>query len=444
MNRLKYAPRSIDVYIPWLVRLKDFYPDKDLSELNLAHIKGFIDHQVSMVRVSPSSINIGFHAFRLLYNKVWGRDYDFKSINRPKVNRPETKFLSEDEIRILIDSTTDIKHRALIALTYSSGLDLSEVGNLKLKDIDYNRNVVTIRDRNGKYKRDSILGECARSIVKAHVQFNSPRRFLFEGLQAGHKYSDRSIQHMFQRNLTRAGITKKLTFKALKYSYILHLESLGVSLRTTLKELGFKHTASLDFFSAISSKGERITFSPLDKIIYAEKADSPIDVSRLEESISLMQDREERAYLHEALLCINSGSLRAGIIFAWNAAVVNIRKKCMSDGMTKLNQAIQKHYQKAPTISNVDDLADIRDSTLLLAFQSLGHVDKGEKDALGECLDLRNKCGHPSQYRPKSLKAMSFLEDLLTLVFNKQRGWLVAKACCHKPTSSRCDYPHKR
>jgi len=56
---------------------------------------------------------------------------------------------------------------------------------------------------------------------------------------------------------------------------------------------------------------------------------------------------------------------------------------------------------------------------LLLASQELGIIDKGEKDSLEDCLDTRNKCGHPGKYRPKPIKAAAFMEELITIVFKK-------------------------
>ena len=89
------------------------------------------------------------------------------------------------------------------------------------------------------------------------------------------------------------------------------------------------------------------------------------------------------------------------------------------NGKTMLNAAIQKHDTRAKEIKKEDDFAYIKDSVLLMAAQELGEIDKGEKDSLEDCLDLRNKCGHPGNYKPKSLKASSFMEELINIVFKK-------------------------
>jgi hypothetical protein len=68
-------------------------------------------------------------------------------------------------------------------------------------------------------------------------------------------------------------------------------------------------------------------------------------------------------------------------------------------------------------VKKLEDFAYIRDATALLAFQELGILDKGEKTTMGEALDLRNRCGHPTNYKPGIKKASSFIEDVVGIVF---------------------------
>ncbi len=82
-----------------------------------------------------------------------------------------------------------------------------------------------------------------------------------------------------------------------------------------------------------------------------------------------------------------------------------------------LNPAIAKHDPKARPVNKLEDFAYIRDATMLLALQELGILDKGEKTTLGEALDLRNSCGHPTKYVPGVKKASSFIEDVMGIVW---------------------------
>jgi len=67
----------------------------------------------------------------------------------------------------------------------------------------------------------------------------------------------------------------------------------------------------------------------------------------------------------------------------------------------------------------IPDIIKLLVSVQLKAACDLGQIEKNEKLVLENCLDLRNNCGHPGQYKPEEYKALSFLEDLLTILFDK-------------------------
>ena len=79
--------------------------------------------------------------------------------------------------------------------------------------------------------------------------------------------------------------------------------------------------------------------------------------------------------------------------------------------------ALQRHDNRARTVTTVDDFAFAKEVHQLQVAQDLGLFDKAEKTTLGEALDLRNRCGHPSKYVPGVKKVSSFIEDLVGTVF---------------------------
>lgn len=421
MTRLNYSEKSIGIYKVEILKLNDFYADKNLEDISIADIKNYIEHlQSDRLKVSASAINQAFHSFTLLYNKVWNKDFNFNSIKRPERIRSNPDILTTEEILKIIDVTNNLQHKLVLAMAYSAGLDLAEVKKLRLVDIDTNRNIIRVRDGRGKQKREAVLAKYVKTMFEKHLKQNKPQKLVFESGQTGKEYGDTTISRIFQNSAIKAGITKKATFKTLKYSYVVHLHELGLPLQFTLEELKMTSSLSLEFFSRIVNRSKAIKpFSPLDKITLKTEIEHPINKEYLEQAIMGIADKDEADYLKEALVCMNSGSLRAGIIFAWNAAVLNLRKKCFNHGKTTLNNAIQKHKQNAKEIKKIEDFYYINDALLLQVAQELVEIDKGEKDSLEDCLDTRNKCGHPGIHKPKALKAASFMEELITIVFTK-------------------------
>lgn len=141
------------------------------------------------------------------------------------------------------------------------------------------------------------------------------------------------------------------------------------------------------------------------------------DVVELQALIQKVNDEDVAGYLSEAVKCLQVGALRATVVFAWSGAIKKIRDDVFACGAVAADAAIKKYDPKAKNVSKVDDLVLVKEATLLLAAQDLGLYDKNERSVLEECLNLRNKCGHPGKYKSGPKKVSSFLEDMIGVVF---------------------------
>jgi hypothetical protein len=97
--------------------------------------------------------------------------------------------------------------------------------------------------------------------------------------------------------------------------------------------------------------------------------------------------------------------------------VTVLRSAAWKSGAAQVNAALLAHDPKARKIGKVDDFAYVKDVRLLEVLFDLGEIDKTEKTILGHALDLRNSCGHPTEYRPGPKKVSGFIEDVVGIVF---------------------------
>jgi len=141
------------------------------------------------------------------------------------------------------------------------------------------------------------------------------------------------------------------------------------------------------------------------------------DAATLESLAAKLADDTVREYVQEAIKCLKVDALRAAIVFLWTGAIRVLQEQGIAKGLVPLNAALVKHDPKARNVSKIEDFAYIKDATTLLALQELAIVDKGEKATLEEALNLRNRCGHPTKYKPGIKKASSFIEDVVGIVF---------------------------
>ena len=141
------------------------------------------------------------------------------------------------------------------------------------------------------------------------------------------------------------------------------------------------------------------------------------DVGALSAIILKIKDPDVRGYVDEAITCLKVGALRATVVFLWAGTIRVIQKQLLTIGTVKTNAALKKHDPKSRTVASLDHFAYIKDKNTLLAALELGILDKNQKDTLEEALNLRNRCGHPSKYNPGVKKVSSFVEDIVSIVY---------------------------
>ncbi|MBD3341776.1 MAG: tyrosine-type recombinase/integrase [Candidatus Lokiarchaeota archaeon] len=420
LSKRDYKPKTKKTYKYSLNKLFEFYKDKKPEDISFEQIKNFFKFFISRKRYSAQTIYVFNCAFDFFYNDVLKKDYDLKGIATLKKERKIPEVLTKYEMIALLNSIHDTRLRTFVALVYSTGLDLGEATRLKVKDIDYKNKKINLANIRNKGTKDAILSEYVNQELQSYIIKYKPKKWLFESSKNDSPINHSTLQRSFRKALLNAGIYRNVSIKSLKYSYIKHLEQYGVPLINILEELGIYTPESLHAFSQVNRKKDRIIVSPLDKIIY-DTSSGEVDTKPLEKLLLTILNDDEKEYLLEAIKCLNNGTLKAAVVLAWAASIRNIHNKCFYKHSKKtVNSFIKKHQPKAPNINKIDDFSYINDKSILETCRDLGEFDKNEKDILTECLNLRNKCGHPGKYSPKPLKVASFIEDIITIVFSKQ------------------------
>ncbi len=158
----------------------------------------------------------------------------------------------------MIEVTPNAKHKAIIALLYSSGIRRDELINLQLKDIDSKRMFIRINLGKGNKSRDALLSANALKLLRRYYQTHHPKpiNYVFEaGGKAGATYSASSISKIIKRAAEKVGIKKTVCTHTLRHSFATHLLEQGANLKLIQRLLGhsslsttmvYLHLAKLD------------------------------------------------------------------------------------------------------------------------------------------------------------------------------------------------------
>ena len=247
MQIRNYSGRTIKTYCSLLVHLEQVV-QKSLYDISTEDFKSRLHYLITQQGASVSTINQLISAFKLFYVDVCHREWKEFHVKRPRSEKKLPVVLSLAEIGRMISVTTNLKHKAIIMLTYSAGLRKMEVIQMTLKDIDSQRMRVRVVQGKGKKDRYTLLSEKTLLALRQYFLSERPSRFLFEPQGGkGKPMSETMIDYLVKKSATKAGIKKEVTVHTLRHSFATHLLEAGVNLRQIQEFMGhasFKTTAT--------------------------------------------------------------------------------------------------------------------------------------------------------------------------------------------------------
>ncbi|MEP2936740.1 MAG: tyrosine-type recombinase/integrase [Gilvibacter sp.] len=192
---------------------------------------------------------------------------DEMELVRPKRSRKLPTVLSKEEVIDLIRSTRNLKHRAALALLYSSGLRIGELLALKWSDIDLDRRQIFIRNSKGRKDRYVVMAEHFVPVMSNYYNTYRPAVYFIEGTRAGTRYSAASVRKFLKRSCRLARITKNVTPHTLRHSFATHLLENGIDIRYIQMLLGHSKPETTMIYTHVSRQDLMALKSPLDVTI---------------------------------------------------------------------------------------------------------------------------------------------------------------------------------
>jgi integrase/recombinase XerD len=266
LNYRRYSPNTIKTYSEALHCFFHFYENRAVETLNIDDIIHFNSAYILKKNLSASYQNQVINAIKLFYRNRFNRAMEVDYIQRPRREKRLPNVLSKEEVKAILESPVNLKHRAMLSLIYACGLRRSELLNLTLKDIQSDRNLLFIRQSKGKKDRVVPLSAKLISLLRDYYKAYRPKTLLFEGQEAGEKYSERSIQLVLIQAVQKAKINKPVSLHWLRHSYATHLLESGTDLRYIQELLGHSSSKTTEIYTHVSNKNLQQIRSPFDDL----------------------------------------------------------------------------------------------------------------------------------------------------------------------------------
>lgn len=303
---LHYSARTEEAYVHWVRAFVRFHGLRHPATMGATEVEQFLSWLATERSVAASTHRQALSALLFFYGKVLGFDLPWMSeVGRPRVQRRLPVVLSVAEVHALLQRFDSMEHRCLAELLYGTGMRISEALQLRIKDVEFDRLAIVVREGKGGKDRVVMLPRVLvprlrEQIAKAHALWRQdqlegrggvamptaldrkyPRAgaswswfWVFpqaahsvdprSGVIRRHHLYDQTFQRAFKLALERAGITRPATPHTLRHSFATHLLQSGYDIRTVQDLLGHANVSTTMIYTHVLKVGGGAVRSPLD------------------------------------------------------------------------------------------------------------------------------------------------------------------------------------
>ena len=307
LRRLNYAYSTEKSYTSWIKRFILFHDKRHPIEMGEPEIEAYLSHLAVEREVAPSTQNQALAAIMFLYEKVLDKDLEEEILPQPaKRTKRVPIVLSKGEVRRVLNRLSGVQ-RIIVQLLYGAGLRISECLKLRIKDLDFERNEITVRMGKGLKDRITVLPSTVQPALKRHLKKvklvfkqdqedgfgsvyipralahkypNASREWIWQfvfpaskrsqdprsGVTRRHHIHPSSVRRAVRRAARKAGVEKHVTPHTFRHSFATHLLENGYDIRTVQELLGHADVKTTMIYTHVLNKGGRGVTSPLDGV----------------------------------------------------------------------------------------------------------------------------------------------------------------------------------
>lgn len=259
------TPRTQTAYLREIAKLENYF-NRPPEELGEEEVKEYLVHMLEDRGLSSGTYKYYAAGIKFLYRTTLNRGEVVEKIKYPKAKIKLPVVLDLSEVRTMLSVMENLKHRAVLTITYSAGLRVSETAHLKVTDIDSKRMMVRVRQGKGGKDRYTILSKTSLECLREYWRAYRPKDWLFEGQKEGSHICYTTIRNIFVEAKERAGITKPVGPHSLRHAFATHLIEAGTSLHHVQLLLGHKSPKTTTVYLHVSKMNLAQVCSPLDSI----------------------------------------------------------------------------------------------------------------------------------------------------------------------------------
>jgi integrase/recombinase XerD len=273
LQRRNYSQTTVTSYIKTVADFAKYFhqpPDR----LGPDEIRTYQLHLLNDRKQSPRTTRNHIAALRFFFCKALKRNYPLEEVPYPRASRKLPIILTQEEAIRLIDSASNLFHRAMLMTLYSTGMRRAELCHLQVADIDSVRMLIHIRHGKRNRDRDVPLSPKLLETLREYWRWMHPKTYLFPGTihnwRADKPITPKVLWEACREAAQTAGITKDVRPHLLRHSFATHLLENGADLPTVQLLLGHSDLKATSIYLHLSERHLKAAGTPIDKAEFSE------------------------------------------------------------------------------------------------------------------------------------------------------------------------------
>jgi site-specific recombinase XerD len=279
LQRRNYSQTTVNTYLKVVEDFAQHF-HRPPDELGKEHLRAYQVYLLQERKLGVRTVGLHTAALRFFFCKTLKRMYPVEEVPYPRAPRRLPIILTREEAIRLIDSASNLFHRAMLITMYSTGMRRAELCRLKVGDIDSTRMLIHIRQGKGGKDRDVPLSPKLLETLREYWRWMKPKTYLFpgtvNGLRADKPITPKVLWEACREAAQRAGITKAVRPHLLRHSFATHLVEGGADLPTVQALLGHTDLKPTSIYLHLSERHIKAAGTPLDNM----ELSSPDQVKR--------------------------------------------------------------------------------------------------------------------------------------------------------------------
>ena len=260
-----YSPHTECAYIRCVADFAKYFRATP-ERLGPRQVREYQLFLVQRKKLSWSRFNQTVCALRFFYHDVLHRNWLIEHIPYPRHEQKLPVVLSPAEVATLFQSTLNLKHRAILMTIYAAGLRVSELINLRLADIDSQRQLISIRQGKGHKDRQVMLSPKLLEVLRTYWRHYRPKSWLFPGAKLGHPVTQATVWRICQQARNATHLIKPVSPHTLRHCFATHLLEEATDLRRIQILMGHRNLKTTARYLHVSNLAVCSTVSPLDRL----------------------------------------------------------------------------------------------------------------------------------------------------------------------------------